>query len=617
MIELESKPLDEKVVGGKAKNLSLLLAMNLPIPQTLVIPVSDDPVAIEPVTKWLDKTLKARGRWRVAVRSSSVVEDSARESKAGHFLSVLDTFDKASLASAIARVRASGPQMAIILQPLIDAAYSGVAFSCNPLSFARSDIVVTWTKGLADKLVSHGIGGEVLMIKTPNFDSTGNWPSRPHLKRELANGVRRIEEAFGCPIDVEWVIDHQDKLWFVQARPVVLPLVPRARLDSEAVFALLPKVVQNHPKMRLRRTAVARGVRMAPAEIVGTQEGRLPDIEPKVDFPTAAGTSVVLLHPQRVNSEVVREFASRTSGLAEAFIEGCRRYAIRRYPRSSGITETAKDVLKIGLESSWTAVVIAQEIWSAYATGVVRKSDEGYIVEVALGHFVPKGVVPTSTIILSNRHEIVSKAWRTQSTVFHFIDGHVVTETPPTEQINLADETIVDLVQTFDPLFEDHRQASLEFGLVERAGRLFPYLIDVADEELDAGQMTTALIELGVISVGRSRGRLTRIDLDDQAIDRHLYDSPAKIKDLEEDIIVVAPHSSIDLLPYVGAPRVVGFVFEHGSVLGHLAVIMREKGIPGITISNKANFDCLPMGSVVELNATTSCKGPGQLIQRP
>src|SRR4051812_617877 len=53
----------------------------------------------------------------------------------------------------------------------------------------------------------------------------------PHDRREkpsldaddlvtLASLGARIADIFGCPQDVEWVIDHQGNVWIVQSRPI-------------------------------------------------------------------------------------------------------------------------------------------------------------------------------------------------------------------------------------------------------------------------------------------------------------------------------------------------------------------------------------------------------------
>src|SRR6185295_17468974 len=43
----------------------------------------------------------------------------------------------------------------------------------------------------------------------------------------LATEGRRIAEAFGAPQDIEWTIDGERRIWFVQARPITAFLPPK------------------------------------------------------------------------------------------------------------------------------------------------------------------------------------------------------------------------------------------------------------------------------------------------------------------------------------------------------------------------------------------------------
>jgi phosphohistidine swiveling domain-containing protein len=257
------------------------------------------------------------------------------------------------------------------------------------------------------------------------------------------------------------------------------------------------------------------------------------------------------------------------------------------------------------LAESWVAIAIVQAVWDAYATGIIRRSRDGYIIDIAHGHFVPKGIVPTSTIVLSKDKDVISESWREQPMAYRFIDGHVVTETPPEEQLKLDGAELGDIARAFDPLFDVYENAALEFGLVEHPPGYRVYLIDVAEGDGPGIELDTHLISSGVLSAGTCRGRVHRVSLSAiGALDSHLHDRLEQPTIGGDEVIVVAERASIDLLPYVGAPGVVGFVFERGSVLAHLAVVLREKGIPAIIIEDRQFIESLVSGSIVELDAS-------------
>jgi phosphohistidine swiveling domain-containing protein len=608
MLEINGKvslPLD--LIGGKAFGLNRLMSIGMHVPPTIVIPSTDQAVNIDPVVAWMKSVsgpnLEA---WPLAIRSSAVAEDSEDESKAGRYLSLLGAFDRTALSDAINRVRRSGPDMSVIVQPLLAPLIAGVAFSCDPLSYARNEIVVAWTHGFADRLVAGDESGNRVVIGDNDDPREGTWPVNRNLLHQLAEAIRAVENLHNGPVDIEWVIDQDQKLWLVQARRVILPKALHIHLDSAANFERLANLVKQHPKIRLRRQAFERGVMMAPA-IVEWWSSR-PPTSPLVandDLGKPAGVSVVLLHPERVQRQIVREFASVRGCDVDFFTRGCRRYSIRRYPRSVGVTAAKESVLKAGLANSWVSVAIVQAVWDAYATGIIRRANDGYLIELAQGHFVPKGVVPTSTIVLDDERRVISTEWREQPTAYRFIDGHVVTETPPEQQLHLDAPTLGVIATAFDPLFELYKDAALEFGIIDSPDGYRPYLIDVAEGDTAGLALDNELIRSGVLSMGKCRGRTHRVNLSAiGALDSHLHDRPEEASVGGDNVVIVAERASVDLLPFVGAPGVVGFVFERGSILAHLAVVLREKGIPAVAIEDRSLFESLPDNIVVEVDAS-------------
>jgi phosphohistidine swiveling domain-containing protein len=616
-VELSGKEtLKREDGGGKAFYLGNLMKIGINVPPTIVLPEMADPIVIgDAIVDWLSRTCGAPP-WSLAVRSSSAEEDTETSSNAGHFVSRLGTFDRESITSAVELVRASGPSMAVIFQPLIDARYAGVAFSCAPLTYLRNEFSVAWTSGLADRLVAGEERGEQLRMQPNGVVVQGNWPATAELLEEFAQSLRAIESSFDAPVDVEWVIDSAGRLWIVQARPVVLPPSQRVALDSEEHFGALPPLVKNHPKIRLRRHAHRCDVTMAPAiaEIVSYPSHPSDAAVPEMN--QAAGVSVVLLHPERINDSVIREFSPVHGYDVSFFTRGCRRYSVRRYPRVENISTARNFVLKAGLAAAWTSISIVQAIWSARATGIVRRTPDCYVIDIALGHFVPKGVVATSTLVLSRERVLLSAVWRDQDTVYHFVDGHVITESPPGSQLRLDDDTAVGVATAFDPIFDEYPNAALEFGLIERSpGKLHPYLIDVAEgDDGDIG-LNPELINSGVLSVGHCKGRLWRVDSSSKsALDSHFHNRPDLAQLNDEGLIVVAERATVDLLSYVGAPGVVGFVFGQGSVLAHLAVVIREKGLPAVSLDDAAAFSKLPINTVVTLDAADSSLAPSDRV---
>ena len=141
------------------------------------------------------------------------------------------------------------PAMAVVIQPMIAARVSGVAFSRHPVS-TRDDVLINAVPGLGESLVSGrsvpdeyvvsrpetGCAGKVLERRLARRSSmailgasglvaaqlTEAESVRPSLMDQeimvLASVVSEVERVLGQPVDVEWVFD-QDDLWILQARP--------------------------------------------------------------------------------------------------------------------------------------------------------------------------------------------------------------------------------------------------------------------------------------------------------------------------------------------------------------------------------------------------------------
>ncbi len=170
-----------------------------------------------------------------AVRSSATVEDGLQFSMAGQ----LDTFlnvPRAEVEDAVKRCWASlfaeraqsylarmpphERSMAVVVQQQVDAAWSGVAFSLDPLSLSCDDLVIEWTTGLGDKLVSGEVDPEKVKLARTHPHLPADLPPTlaTHLG-ELHARVLTLEKALSCPVDVEWCAT-ETALWILQVRPI-------------------------------------------------------------------------------------------------------------------------------------------------------------------------------------------------------------------------------------------------------------------------------------------------------------------------------------------------------------------------------------------------------------
>jgi pyruvate, water dikinase len=254
---------DEPRFGGKSANLGELLVAGIPVPGGFAIAAgAGESVWEEVVARYAE----LGDQEPVAVRSSAVGEDSSEATFAGQYESYLwvrganavceavrKCWESATSSGAAAyreRVGGGPAAMGVTVQLMVDAAVSGVMFTCNPVSGDPSMVSInaSWGLGLAvvggevtpdDHLVSK-VTGEVVAehvhAKTIEYvaDPAGGGTKRVDVPPErveapcldsgqlaaLLDLARRVQRHFGAHQDIEWAIDRGGELFVLQARPV-------------------------------------------------------------------------------------------------------------------------------------------------------------------------------------------------------------------------------------------------------------------------------------------------------------------------------------------------------------------------------------------------------------
>lgn len=267
-------------VGGKARNLGLLCAAGLPVPEGFVLPAGSDglraaeaaPARPPPAADatW-DEVCAAAARLGpvLAVRSSSAAEDQADGAAPGLFSSQLDIRPD-GLAQAVAAVIASArspavgaylerrgrgapTDLAVIVQRQVGGA-SGVLYTRPPGQPDRDEVWIeaAGPDGLASRATARRTGEP--LSRDPDF------PLEPDQLAGLIRLAVAAERAIASDggADVEWVAEETDvetdadtdapgarparAMWLVQARPIRHPAAPSsiaaaAGLESEIAFS--------------------------------------------------------------------------------------------------------------------------------------------------------------------------------------------------------------------------------------------------------------------------------------------------------------------------------------------------------------------------------------------
>lgn len=223
-------------VGGKAAGLGALMRHGERVPPGFCLTTVAHRAGEIP-TEAILAAYHRLGGGPVAVRSSATAEDLPDASFAGQQETVLDVSGDADLLTAIrtcwdslGNERAVAyrkthlpagevPEMAVVVQRMVPAAVAGVLFTANPITGTRNQCVVNAAPGPGAAVVDGSVAADQYVVDDEVPPEPGGCLTRDQLER-LCRAGRRVQERAGRPEDIEWVIDGEDTLWLLQARPI-------------------------------------------------------------------------------------------------------------------------------------------------------------------------------------------------------------------------------------------------------------------------------------------------------------------------------------------------------------------------------------------------------------
>ncbi len=283
----EPRAADTRLSGAKASNLALARQHGLPVIDGFVLTAPATAARWNgsgpggPALRDAWAALSREGTQPLAVRSSSIVEDTSESSMAGQFrtvlhvrgwepfvAAVLDVIDSAGAVGDVSGAAA----MAVLVQPMADARMGGVLFGVDPLTGDRSHYLVAAVCGLPDQIVSGQVTGEQVRLgrhggtrhgsarrgrpaRRRRRDTVAADPTEADLmesglmesgllesgpteagtawlgareRRELARLARAAERLFDAPQDIEWLVDGEGVLRLLQSRPITASALPPA-----------------------------------------------------------------------------------------------------------------------------------------------------------------------------------------------------------------------------------------------------------------------------------------------------------------------------------------------------------------------------------------------------
>lgn len=517
--------------------------------------------------------LNPDGHASFAVRSSGLGEDGTHDSYAGvhesqlHVVGTDNIIDAVtacwrsyySAPAVLARIRAGdtspAPRFAVVVQRMITPVLAGVAFT---RSAHRVD--VEHVTGTGDELMA----GVAVPARTVVDHHTDAVPVRIAHVAELA---QRAREALGTDADIEWAIDADETLWLLQCRPVTAPLdpAPRSPLPALRTAALYP-----NPTDECETDDIYYG---AVTQIVASSRRK-------------RGTAFAL----------ARELGARTlpgwvvnlngHGLDDAAMLGALDRLLRSGPTGTVVLDLGEGLRQQVITKPDLVPHLRRLLYAGTPTDDVRafvlreylRGDHGVIATLQDGDLLLEisadGLLPMNRGTATTDHLIIKKGSKPGES---------------TSPVSAAHRATIERVCAA----LDDRYGAVTTEWVLDAGQL--YFVDYSPTTATSGGVPP---DLRVLSPGRCSGPILTLQIQDEQLARVSLGAAISVNDstgqghqwaadlirqadtCDEPPIVVArrPYAALSVL--IG--HVAGFVFEDGSLLCHLGILLREAGIPAV-----------------------------------
>ncbi len=522
----------------------------------------------------------------LAVRSSGAMEDSSAQSYAGLFVTRLGVTGLPALRDAIEAVWSSqfsrgvlmqllrqGPLrsaagMRVILQRMVSAEWAGVAFSHDPLTGAES-CVVEAVAGVGESLVSGETRGQRARFEAGRLVGKGPDGALHGVVHQVSALVDRVSACFeGRPVDVEWAHDGS-QLWLLQARPIttvhtecasatpVFDATPLYGDEAIGAFKPLPDFAQYFRGKRkpLADFAAASGVPGAASMLVRANKAALGVPAHAAALLTAFEQEQVVLDLSARVRQLVLQRNQLLPRLEELLDAHAVTFVVRDFVRGRvGLITQA--LPSASTDAACDAEVLCE--WSVEGLLAINRgtaSTSVFVVDAqgqTRGHGAAADGLPSLGLSQLNTLHAVTLA---AQPVFGRVQLEWVLDK---ERLYLIDYSLLDGL-VVPPSGDSQRIISVGFA------QGMPLIIDA----------TRSLEQLSIAA----SVSLTDVPTP-QALGLEVESLYERIQMQREPVIIVSPRPYAALAPLVRYAA--GFVFEQASTLCHLAIILREQGVPAM-----------------------------------
>lgn len=515
------------------------------------------------------------------VRSSANKEDSVDKSYAGIYESVLNVGNEEDMLRAIRTVFASKynyldkyPEegiMGIIIQEQIEADYSGIIFTENPMT-GDDELVINYTQGGCEKAVNGRESTEIMVSMDNKIYGECILPGECIL--ELKRLALQVKDIFKAPMDIEWAMKDKN-IYILQARPITA-LKKKIKPGKEC-FYIDSVDTEQLEKYDMSDIRVPYKKYMEKHYYV-----RKKAIEAGVRFPE---TGYLFFSKNVLTNTVFQTLVPESNIYKIVTSEG-----IRTLSKSNVVTYLN------GLGGTDERIARIQRITSTDACGNVKLMSDGLLyIEYIPGGFggFLTGELAFSRYIVSQEKNIIFKEQLSYEALWEFDENikKFIRKEKNINHFSLSDNIVHQLTDMAFKMGEVFKNPCIEWELEGNE----VYLNDISFDKQDINKenIVEYYLSSGEISgeircipdVNEIRGILKGRSI---IAERDFYQAQRSdllkaflnkyriMEDKKYVFVMEYGHPSVSLLLEYSK----GFVFEKGGMLSHLAIILRENKIP-------------------------------------
>lgn len=512
----------------------------------------------------------------IIVRSSGVHEDSDLTSCAGLFVTVDQVFEFNNFLEAIKLcwISTFNEMLNIVIgqdrdyginllvQEELEATIGGVAFSINPVTNNLNEIIVEASKkGPKDAVVGNGNVERFTILRTIENQS------KDIINRKIKESILDIEQLMQVNVDMEWLCANEE-LFIIQARPITTVKkqsnVRYISIDNPEVLTFrLKNCLATHArwiekKDIIRKKCIENNIKIGQFYYYFLSEDK--DITALTELLDLLKTPVIEIYNGEsctlVKKEEVKIF----------------------------ISNLKYDVLRIG-ESIKTDIagfstIIEDKIYFEAVMGGFSGFYSGDFIPTKYVTDLNGNVENENCQIFNEEYALINNQWKKQA-----IESY---------ELKLNKNQIKQICTLTKKLTNSFNGVRIEWIISDND----IYLFDVTIEKT---HMEDIYCNGNTISKGSCEGEIRFLDdvslFDDYADDisvrmGHAFEklnNQEQLKKLKINLglknkIIVCDYPKEHLALLVD--EAIGFIFERGSLLCHLGIILREKNIPAVILED-------------------------------